>query len=87
MKKERIKLMGMTMITIIMVIAVYLAFPLRYARLHEKETLVLVSRMYIYRADSDWVLLSNGKAVYLKEEKDAGEIYGRILISATEGFM
>lgn len=89
MKKARIRLTGMTIATIFMIAAVFLTFPVKYVEIQGKNTVVLISRIYRYRTDTDYVLLSDGKALYLKDvkEKDMDKIYGRILISGMEGFM
>lgn len=87
MKKEKIRLIGMTIVTVVMFLAVYLTFPVKYVRMQEENTWVLVSRIYTHRADSDYVLLSNGKAVYLKDAGKEDKVNGRILLSGTEGFL
>ena len=88
MKQERIRLAGMTALTVLMMEAVFLTFPVKHIRLDGKDAWVLVSRVYVLKEDGDCVLLKNGKAVYLSEEKKTDEsIYGRVLASSTKGLM
>lgn len=88
MKRERMKLIGMTIMTVVMILAVTLTFPVKPVHQHKDHGWVLVSRIYVCRADTDCVLLENGQMKDLKDVKkeDQDKICGRVLFSSREGF-
>lgn len=88
MKKEKIRLTGMTILTALMVFIVIFTFPVKPAHLHKEHGWVLVSRIYVQKADTDCVLMSDGRTVNLKDikEEEKDKICGRVLLSSMEGF-
>lgn len=88
LKKEWIKLAGMTILTVLMVLAVTLTFPVKSVYQHKNHEWVLISRIYMHRADTDCVWLSSGEVTDLKDVKkaDQDKICGRVLLSSMEGF-
>lgn len=88
MRKEKIKLAGMTIVTALMVAAVSWTFPVRSIRQDKERAWALGTRIYVHREDTDFVWLSDGEVMELKEvgKEDRDKICGRILLSSTEGF-
>ena len=62
-------------------------FPIKKVILHDRECVVMISRIYPEVQQGDCAMTENGEVIDIKDTSDSKEYYGRIIISSTEGIL
>lgn len=62
-------------------------FPVKKITLHDRECVVMISRIYPNVQQGDCAITKSGKVIDVRDTTNDKKYYGRIIISTTEGIL